>query len=99
MRVIPSDQISAFESYPDCLITSGGIQYGVPTNCVTVRGFSRSADTRVRSGLTVFFLSMVAVSWPLTPKSASFTVEREKAMLSDEARRMEERITHLLQKR
>lgn len=32
MAVMPSDQMSAFESYPLCLITSGGIQYGVPTN-------------------------------------------------------------------
>jgi len=29
--VIPRDQISALWSYPDCLITSGAIQKGVPT--------------------------------------------------------------------
>src|ERR1700760_2539309 len=30
--VIPSDQMSALWSYPDCLMTSGAIQKGVPTN-------------------------------------------------------------------
>jgi hypothetical protein len=29
---MPSDQMSALWSYPLCLITSGDIQYGVPTN-------------------------------------------------------------------
>jgi len=41
------------QSYGVCLITSGAIQNGVPTN--------------------VLFLFMVLVSWPATPKSASFT--------------------------
>ena len=31
MAVIPRDQISAFESYWSCRITSGAIQKGVPT--------------------------------------------------------------------
>ncbi len=30
--VIPRDQMSALKSYPDCSITSGAIQNGVPTN-------------------------------------------------------------------
>ena len=51
--VMPRDQMSALPSYPDCLMTSGAIQNGVPTN--------------------VFFLVMVAESWPETPKSASLT--------------------------
>ena len=38
IHVMPSDQISALWSYPDCLMTSGDIQYGVPTNvfCTSV---------------------------------------------------------------
>lgn len=32
IAVIPRLHISALWSYPDCLITSGLIQYGVPTN-------------------------------------------------------------------
>jgi hypothetical protein len=55
MAVMPKLQISAFESYPLCLMTSGDIQYGVPTN--------------------VFFLVIVAVSCPETPKSASLTAK------------------------
>lgn len=31
IAVIPRDHISALWSYPDCLMTSGDIQYGVPT--------------------------------------------------------------------
>ena len=46
-------QPRTFESYADCLITSGAIQKGVPTN--------------------VCRLLVVLVSWPATPKSASFT--------------------------
>ena len=42
-----------FESYADCLMTSGAIQKGVPTK--------------------VLRLICVSVSWPATPKSASFT--------------------------
>ena len=32
MAVMPKLQMSALWSYPDCLMTSGLIQYGVPTN-------------------------------------------------------------------
>lgn len=60
----PKLQISALSSYPDCLITSGDIQYGVPTKV-----FCRQPETWDRRT----FLVMVAVSCPETPKSASFT--------------------------
>lgn len=64
IAVIPNDQISALTSYPaDCLITSGAIQY-----------YIRKATREVTGVPTnVFFLVMLDVSCPDTPKSASLT--------------------------
>src|ERR1700737_3326237 len=64
IAVIPNDQISALTSYPaDCRITSGAIQY-----CC-----QRDSDWHTGVPTKVFFLVMLDVSCPDTPKSASLT--------------------------
>lgn len=46
MAVMPKLQMSALKSYPDCLITSGDIQYGVPTNVFYMDEMGASARSR-----------------------------------------------------
>ena len=82
IAVMPKLQMSALKSYPDCLITSGDIQYGVPTNVFCQREMwgsqeintwpFRVPEQRRQTGVLTF-LVIVAVSWPDTPKSASLT--------------------------
>lgn len=59
MAVIPNDQISADESWPECWITSGAIHNGDPTN---VNRFANVSLKRAESPKSANLIS----PWPET---------------------------------